>query len=42
MGRRETCVINCAIAATNWPHRGGKKFNKPVVVDLDLLILETD
>ncbi|KAH8756666.1 calcineurin-like phosphoesterase [Diaporthe sp. PMI_573] len=42
MGRRETCVINCAIAATNWPHRGGKKFNKPIVVDLDLPILDTD
>ena len=36
MGRRETCIINCAIAATSWPHTGGKKFNKPIVVDLDL------
>lgn len=42
MGRRETCVVNCAIAATNWPHTGGKKFNKPIVVDLDLPILEDD
>lgn len=42
MGRRETCVINCAIAATNWPHRGGKRFNKPIVVDVDLPILEAD
>lgn len=42
MGRRETCVVNCAIAATNWPHRGGKRFNKPIVVDFDLPILETD
>ncbi|ROV90232.1 hypothetical protein VMCG_10241 [Cytospora schulzeri] len=42
MGRRETCVVNCAIAATNWPHTGGKKFNKPVVVDLDLPVLEDD
>lgn len=40
MGRRETCVVNCAIAATNWPHTGGKRFNKPVVVDLDLPIIE--
>lgn len=40
MGRRETCVVNCAIAATNWPHTGGKKFNKPIVVDLDLPIIE--
>lgn len=42
MGRRETCVVNCAIAATNWPHTGGKKFNKPIVVDLDLPIFEQD
>ncbi|KAK7749595.1 hypothetical protein SLS53_000171 [Cytospora paraplurivora] len=42
MGRRETCVVNCAIAATNWPHTEGKKFNKPIVVDLDLPILEDD
>lgn len=41
-GRRETCVVNCAIAATNWPHTGGKRFNKPIVVDLDLPILEHD
>lgn len=42
LGRRETCVVNCAIAATNWPHTGGKKFNKPIVIDLDLPILEED
>ncbi|KAK4240160.1 hypothetical protein C8A03DRAFT_13499 [Achaetomium macrosporum] len=35
-GRRETCVINCAIVASKWPHAGGKRFNKPIVVDLDL------
>ncbi|KUI61071.1 Metallophosphoesterase domain-containing protein 1 [Cytospora mali] len=42
MDRRQTCIVNCAIAATNWPHTGGKKFNKPIVVDLDLPILEDD
>lgn len=40
LGRRETCIINCAIAATNWPHAGGKRFNKPIVVDLDLPVHE--
>ncbi|KAJ4418658.1 hypothetical protein N0V82_005449 [Gnomoniopsis sp. IMI 355080] len=40
MGRRETCVVNCAIAATNWPHTGGKRFNKPMVVDLDLPVIK--
>lgn len=35
-GRRETCVINCAIAATSWPHTGGKRYHKPIVVDIDL------
>jgi len=35
-GRRETCVVNCAIVATGWPHTGGKRFNKPIVVDINL------
>ncbi|KAK3327471.1 Metallo-dependent phosphatase-like protein [Cercophora scortea] len=35
-GRCETCVVNCSVVATNWPHAGGKQLNKPVVVDLDL------
>lgn len=35
-GRRETCVVNCAIMTTSWPHKGGKQFNKPIVVDIDL------
>lgn len=36
MGRRETCIVNCAIMAKSYPHVGGKIFNKPIVVDLDL------
>ncbi|KAB5576024.1 calcineurin-like phosphoesterase [Coniochaeta sp. 2T2.1] len=36
MGRRETCVVNCAVLATNYPHRGGRRFNKPIVVDVEL------
>jgi hypothetical protein len=35
-GRLETFVINAAIMASSWPHAGGKKFNKPIVVDIDL------
>lgn len=35
-GRRETCVVNPSITATGWPHLGGKRFNKPIVVDIDL------
>ncbi|EEP77194.1 predicted protein [Uncinocarpus reesii 1704] len=34
--RNETCIVNAAILATSWPHKGGKKFNSPIVVDLDL------
>ncbi|GAD95011.1 Ser/Thr protein phosphatase family protein [Paecilomyces variotii No. 5] len=34
--RRETCVVNAAIVATSWPHKEGKKFHAPIVVDLDL------
>jgi hypothetical protein len=38
LGRRETCVVNAAIMASSYPHKGngGKKFNKPIVVDIDL------
>lgn len=35
MGRRETCVINAAIMAQSYG-RGPKRFNKPIVVDVDL------
>ncbi|KAK4938737.1 hypothetical protein LTR10_020840 [Elasticomyces elasticus] len=35
-GRLETCVVNAAYMATNWPHKAGKRFHKPIVVDLDL------
>lgn len=34
--RRETCIVNAAILATSWPHRGGKHFHVPIVVDLEL------
>jgi hypothetical protein len=34
--RRETCIINAAILATSWPHGGGKRFNAPIVVDVEL------
>lgn len=37
VGRQETCIVNAAIMASSWPHGpGGKKFNKPIVVDIDL------
>ncbi|KAK8199047.1 Metallo-dependent phosphatase-like protein [Phyllosticta capitalensis] len=35
LGRRETCVINAAIMAQSYG-RGPKRFNKPIVVDIDL------
>lgn len=38
--RRETCIVNAAVMATSWPHRGGKKFNAPIVLDLDLPLRE--
>ena len=42
-GRRETCVINAAIMASSWPHKGikGKKYNTPIVVDIDLPIVRS-
>lgn len=36
LGRQETCVVNAAIMKSRYPHVGGKRFNKPIVVDLDL------
>ncbi|OAA69201.1 ser/Thr protein phosphatase [Akanthomyces lecanii RCEF 1005] len=39
-GRRETCVVNAAILKSKFPHKGGKQFNKPIVVDLDLPVVE--
>ena len=37
MGRTETCVVNAAIMANSFLNRAaGKKFNKPIVVDIDL------
>ena len=42
MGRKETCIVNAAIMASSWPHGpGGKKFNKPIVVDIDLPTWDT-
>lgn len=38
--RRETCIVNAAIVASSYPHTGGKKFNKPIVVDVDLPVWE--
>ena len=44
LGRKETCVINAAIMASSWPHKGsgGKKYNKPIVVDIDLPVWEVN
>ena len=35
-GRNETCVVNACILANAFPYTGGKKFNAPIMVDLDL------
>ena len=38
--RKETCIVNAAIMATSWPYKttqsGRRKYNKAIVVDLDL------
>jgi hypothetical protein len=34
--RKETCIVNAAIMANSWPYRGGKRFNVPIVIDLEL------
>lgn len=40
MGRRETCVVNAAIMKSRYPHVGGKRFYKPIVVDVGLPVWE--
>ena len=40
VGRRETCVVNAAIMKSKYPHVGGKRYNKPIIVDIDLPIIE--
>lgn len=35
-GQNETCIVNAAILANTYPYTGGKKFNSPIIVDLDL------
>ena len=35
-GRAETCVVNAAILGSSYPHPAGKRFNQPIVVDLEL------
>ena len=38
LGRRETCIVNAAIMANSWG--GPKRFNKPIVVSIDLPVWE--
>ncbi|KAI1753217.1 Metallo-dependent phosphatase-like protein [Xylaria castorea] len=44
LGRRETCIVNCAIQHTSYPHsgHGPRRLNKPIVVDLDLPVWEDE
>jgi len=38
LARRETCIVNAAIMANSWG--GPKRFNKPIVVSIDLPVWE--
>jgi predicted phosphohydrolase len=35
-GRAETCIVNAAILGSSYPHPAGKRFNQPIVVDLEM------
>ena len=41
LGRKETCIINAAIMADSWPYpsQHHQRYNKPIVVDVDLPVL---
>ncbi|KAI1767933.1 Metallo-dependent phosphatase [Hypoxylon sp. FL1150] len=36
LGRRETCVVNCALQASSYPHSGPRRLHKTIVIDVDL------
>ncbi|KAI0160033.1 Metallo-dependent phosphatase [Hypoxylon sp. FL1284] len=40
LGRKETCVVNCALQASSYPHSGPRRLHKPIVVDVDLPVWE--
>lgn len=42
LGRKETCIVNCAIQATSYPHSGPRRLHKPIVVDIDLPVWVDD
>ncbi|KAI0884060.1 Metallo-dependent phosphatase [Annulohypoxylon maeteangense] len=42
LGRRETCVVNCAIQASSYPHSGPRRLHKPIIVDIDLPVWENN
>ncbi|KAG6001059.1 hypothetical protein E4U21_004701 [Claviceps maximensis] len=35
LAKDETCVVNAAVLRSRYPHKEGKQFNKPIVVDVD-------
>jgi hypothetical protein len=35
-GRAETCIVNASILGSSFPHPAGKRFNRPIVIDLEL------
>jgi hypothetical protein len=39
-GRKETCIINASILGSSFPHPTGKHFNQPIVVDLELPMVD--
>ncbi|KAI1377128.1 Metallo-dependent phosphatase [Hypoxylon crocopeplum] len=42
LGRRETCIVNCALQASSYPHSGPRRLHKPIVVDIDLPVWDDD
>lgn len=39
-GTEESCIVNAAIMASSWPYKKGVRYNKPIVVELDLPVTE--
>ncbi|KAF3064219.1 putative rhamnogalacturonate lyase C [Daldinia childiae] len=42
LGRKETCIVNCALQQASYPHSGPRMLHKPIVIDIDLPVWGDD
>ncbi|KAI1399445.1 Metallo-dependent phosphatase [Hypoxylon fuscum] len=42
LGRKETCIVNCALQNSSYPHSGPRTLHKAIVIDIDLPVWDND